>query len=91
MNFIEQGIRDGISQCSNKNGKANKIYTGNEFLSHLFRRKQLTCDCNFEWLDSNNFEYYLENVGNIADDSETWYIFEIDLELHKVWPGVQNI
>ena len=85
--MIENGIRGGISQCSNRHAKANK-YMGDNFDENK--------DSVFiQYLDANNlygwamskylpydgFKWSSTNIDvlNIPDDSPKGYILEVDL------------
>jgi len=86
--FIERGICDGLSQCSNRYARANnmKLYDPSKLSSYLmyFDVNNLygwaVCQplqyADFRWVDDiSNF-----NVMNVALDSSTGYILEVDLE-----------
>ena len=90
--MIETGILGGISQCSNRQAKANNKYLGEKFDNS----KEFTF---LEYLDANNLygwamSKYLPyagfrwgstdlNVLNIPDDSPKGYILEVDLSYPK--------
>jgi len=86
--FVERDIRGGLSQCSGRYARANKYmesYNPSKPSSYLmwFDVNNLygwaMCQplpyANFRWIDISNF-----NVMNVALDSPTGYILEVDLE-----------
>ncbi|XP_044005518.1 uncharacterized protein LOC122850432 [Aphidius gifuensis] len=69
MLFIEQGIRGGLSQVSNRYGRANNRYMGTAMREYL-------PTCKFQWID--NFDIF--TLNSIADNSKCGYILEVDLD-----------
>lgn len=97
--FVERGIRGGVSQCSNRFGKANNKYMGENYNPSEETSYLMYFDVNnlygaamsqylpygeFEFLD----EFNLTDILNTPDDSNSGYIVECDLEyplhLHKL-------
>nr|CAI5829835.1 unnamed protein product [Callosobruchus analis] len=91
--FIERGIRGGISQSSNRYGKANNIYMENEYNPNLPTSYLMYYDINnmygtalrealpignFTWVE--NIDVYREDILNTPDDSDISYILDVDLE-----------
>jgi hypothetical protein len=90
--MIENGIRGGISQCSNRHAKANSKYMGNEY----DKSKESIF---LEYVDANNLYGWAMNkylpyggfrwsntdidVLNIPDSSSKGYILEVDLSYPK--------
>lgn len=103
--FIERGIRGGISQCTRRYAKANNKYQSNGFDPNAKPSYLIYLDANnlyghsmsqylplkdFKWCEHN---FTTDTILNIADDSDTGYIFEVDLEysanlhdLHSDYP-----
>ncbi|KAJ8912711.1 hypothetical protein NQ315_012265 [Exocentrus adspersus] len=94
--FFEKGIRGGISQCSNRYGKANNKYIGEKFNSEEPSSYLLYLDINnlygaamcqalpigeFQWI--NNVDIYNENFLSIPDNNEYGYVLEVDLHYPK--------
>ncbi|XP_066157649.1 uncharacterized protein [Euwallacea fornicatus] len=88
--FIENGLRGGISMCSNRYSEANNKFMKNydiskpsKYLLYLdvnnlygWAMCQYLPYDNFEWIeDFTNF-----NIWEISDTSELGYILEVDLE-----------
>ncbi|XP_045466137.1 uncharacterized protein LOC123674983 isoform X1 [Harmonia axyridis] len=100
--FIEDGIRGGISQCSNRLSHANNKYMGSKYNKQEKEKYLLYLDVNnlygfamsqflpyggFEWVETNF------DILGIPDDAPEGYILEVDLEypqhihdLHKDLP-----
>jgi hypothetical protein len=104
--FIERGIRGGICMISNKYAKANNKYMKsydinkpNTYIQYLdannlygWAMSQFLPVKNFKWLDNTN-DFTKEKILSLKDDSETGYVFEVDLEypielhdLHNDYP-----
>ena len=90
--FIEKGIRGGVSQCSNRYGKANNRYMGLNFnvnipesyLAYFDLNNQYgTAMCEFlpfsDFMWEDNFQNNFD-VNSIADDSPVGCILEVDIE-----------
>ncbi|XP_043280369.1 uncharacterized protein [Venturia canescens] len=87
--FVEQGIRGGISQCSNRYARANNKYMSdydaNEEAKYLmyFDVNNLYGRAMMEYLPQGGFEWFTgHNVDflNVPDDSPVGYILEVDLD-----------
>ena len=88
--FFESAIRGGLSQASNRYSEANNkymsdydpnkqskyiVYWDSNNLYAFALSKYLPIN-NFKWI--TNFENF--NVQNIADDAETGYVLEVDID-----------
>lgn len=91
IQFIEKGIRGGISQCSNRYGEANNKYLENYDpaketsylmyfdINNLYGQamRQSLPYGDFEWVELHNI--YNNDFLNIDDSSPIGYILEVDL------------
>lgn len=103
--FVERGIRGGISQCSRRYARANNKYLSSGYDPNRKSNYLMYLDANnlyghsmSQYLPLNGFkwcedEFTEELILKIADDSNTGYIFEVDLEypanlhnLHSDYP-----
>lgn len=92
-NFIEKGIRGGISVITHRHAKANNKYMKDfdptdivSFITYLDANNlygwamiQLLAHGNFEWLDEAKIKKLMKVITNL-DDSKKGYIFEVDIE-----------
>jgi hypothetical protein len=90
--MIENGIRGGISQCTNRYAKANHKYMGKKFNPSKDSTFLAYLDANnlYGWavskyLPYGNFKWHDTNIDvmNIPDDSPKGYILEVDLSYPK--------
>lgn len=97
--LVENGLRGGLSQCSNRYSKANNKYMENQFNS----KKESVF---LEYLDANNLygwamSKYLPYGGfkwintdidimNVNDESPKGYILEVDLKYPKELHDLHN-
>ena len=91
-NFIEKGIRGGISNISHRHSIANNKYTKNydptkesKYIVYLdannlygWAMQQKLSDGNYKWENTSLFtEKY---INNINENGQSGYILEVDLE-----------
>ena len=82
--FFEQGIRGGISQCSNRYAKADEntqlmYIDANNLYGWALSQKLPQKD--FEWMASGEIENNLDYILN--SDDETGYVLEVDLSFPR--------
>ena len=103
--FLEKGMRGGVSMISNRYAKANNTYLSeynpeqstsyilykdaNNLYGHAMIQPLPVSD--FQWMSEKDVECF--DVTTVADDAETGYILEVDLEyppelhdLHSDYP-----
>lgn len=95
VNFVNKGIRGGLSQCSLRYAKANNKYMDN-YDNNVESSYLIYLDVNnlygwamthmlpvdeFEWLDPEEFsaEEMYDQFKNVPDDNYHGYILEVDL------------
>ncbi|XP_044020034.1 uncharacterized protein LOC122860328 [Aphidius gifuensis] len=91
MLFVKQGIRGGLSQASNRYGRANNRYMGSEYnleeeesflmyfdLNNMYEAamREYLPTYKFQWIDY----FDISTLNSIADNSKCGYILEVDLD-----------
>lgn len=94
--FVEQGIRGGVAQCSNRYAKANNRYMGNQYnpllptsylmyfdINNLYGAAMSQCLPYAEFVFMEGADYKNLDILNHPDDAEFGYIFDCNLEYPK--------
>lgn len=90
--MVEQGIRGGITQCSNRYAKANNKYMGDKYNPKNDSIYLGYFDANNEYgwsmmkyLPYGDFKWTSTNIDvtKVSDESNVGYILEVDLEYPK--------
>jgi hypothetical protein len=90
--FVESGIRGGLSQISTRHAVANNKYMSNydttkedSYILYLdannlygWAMSQYLPTCDFNW---NDDKWNAERIMAVADDAKTGYMFEVDLHI----------
>lgn len=93
-NFIKNGIRGGLTQCCRRYTKANNKFMKDydkklpsSFLAYLdannlygWAMRQHLPKGNFQWVEPYQMITDPESIKNFRPDSQTGYIYEVDLE-----------
>ena len=100
--FIEKGLRGGISYIANRYGKANKKYMRDynkdetsKYIMYLdannlygWAMSQYLPTGGFRWLKKEQIDKL--NIDNINDDNKKGYILEVDLEYPEELHDLHN-
>ena len=100
--FIEKGMRGGISYIANRYGKANNKYMKNydekapsKYIMYLdannlygWAMSQYLPTGNFKWLSQNQIEK--TNLGKYTENSKKGLILEVDLEYRQELHDLHN-
>ena len=100
--FIEKGMRGGVSYIANRYGRANNKYMSNynenepsKYIMYLdannlygWAMSQYLPTGNFKWLTDKEIERL--NLDTYQDDSDRGLILEVDLEYSKNLHGLHN-
>ena len=100
--FIEKGLRGGISYIANRYGKANNKYMKNydekapsKYIMYLdannlygWAMSQYLPTGNFKWLSQNQIEK--TNLGKYTENSKKGLILEVDLEYPQELHDLHN-
>ena len=93
--FIEKGMRGGVSYIANKYGKANNKYikeynekAPSKYIMYLdannlygWAMSQYLPTCNFKWMSKKKIDQL--DLAKYRDDSKRGLILEVDLEYNK--------